>query len=347
MMTWHRKRFRGASLTLAILVWVLFASVFAQDAAECTVSVHPGESIQEAIDQAAEETVICLSAGTWEGNLKIEKSLIVRGAGKGETIVKAAIEGCPVIWIEGTKEDRQIRVAISDLTIIGGYGECQTAGICADGLLIRGTGNANLTDCVIRENYGGIRVLDSAQATVTDSVISENGFGVGLVDSAQATVTGCTISMNKWHGILVLDSAHTMVADCSISENNGGINLFDSSQTTISACTISDNTFGIGIVDSAQATVSGCTISENRDDGIWLADTSQATIDHNKITSNGKYGIALYQHPCYETNEVFTGHLNGSENLIPAPDDLSANKGGTLCPGYPGDPWPDGFLKEE
>ena len=346
MTIWPWRRFQGTSLTLAILILVLIAPAFAQHAAECMVSIHPGESIQEAIDQATEETVICLTAGTWDENLKIEKSLTLRGAGEGETIVKAVIEGCPVIWIEGTKKDRQITVAISNLTIIGGYGECQTAGISADGLLVRGAGHATLTCCAIRKNYGGIRVLDSAQATVTDSVISENGFGVGLVDSAQATIDSCTISMNKWHGILAMGLAHATAAECSISENNGGIKLFDSTETTISACTISDNTFGIGLADSAQTTISDSTISDNRDDGIWLADTAQATIDRNKITSNGKYGIALYQPPCYDTKEVFAGQLSGSRNLIVAPDELAANQGGTLCPDYPGDPWPDGFLKE-
>ena len=346
MTIWPWRKFQGAFLTLAILILVLIAPAFAQHAAACTVSVHLGESIQKAIDQATEEAVIFLSPGMWEGNLKIEKSLTLRGAEEGETVVKAAIEGCPVIWIEGTKKDRQITVAISNLTIIGGYGECQTAGICADGLLVRGTGHATLTNCAIRKNYGGIRVLDSAQATVTDSVISENGFGMGLVHSAQATLTSCTISTNKWHGILVMDTAHATVADCSISENNGGIKLFDSSQTTISACTISDNTFGIELVDSAQTTISYCTISENRDDGIWLADTAQAKIDQNKIISNGNYGITLYQHPCYDTKGIFAGQLSGSKNLIVAPDDLAPHQGGTLCPDYPGDPWPDGFLKE-
>ena len=278
-MIWHWKSFRGASLTLAILMWVLFACVFAQDASECTMWVQPGKSIQEAIDQAAEGTVICLAAGTWEENLKVEKSLILRGAEEGETIVRAAIEGYPVIWIEGSQENREITVAISDLTSIGGYGECPASGIYADGVLVRGTAHANLTDCTISENYSGIGLLDS-------------------------------------------------------------------SQTTVSGCTISENYAGIGLWDSPQATISDCNISENTDDGIWLEGTAQATIDHNEITNN-KYGIALYQRPCYDNDEVFAGRLSGSGNLIPGPDELDGNQEGTLCPDYPGDPWPDGFLKEE
>ena len=61
-MMWRRKVLRGVSLALGILAiaWLTFPSVIvAQEVPECTIRVQLGESIQEAIDQAPEGTVIC------------------------------------------------------------------------------------------------------------------------------------------------------------------------------------------------------------------------------------------------------------------------------------------------
>lgn len=44
----------------------------------CTVTLSPGNSIQEAINGAAPGAVICLAAGEWQENVSIEKSLTLR-----------------------------------------------------------------------------------------------------------------------------------------------------------------------------------------------------------------------------------------------------------------------------
>lgn len=73
---------------------------------ECTVTVQPGESIQAAIDAAAEGLVICLTKGTWKENVKIEKSLTLRGdAERSEDVRIVGVKGGhPVIRIESEKE---------------------------------------------------------------------------------------------------------------------------------------------------------------------------------------------------------------------------------------------------
>ena len=64
-----------------------------------TVTVQPGQSIQEAIDAAPAGAVILLSEGEWEENLEITKDLTLKGAGPGKTVIKNP--GCrdPVLWI--------------------------------------------------------------------------------------------------------------------------------------------------------------------------------------------------------------------------------------------------------
>jgi hypothetical protein len=40
----------------------------------------------------------------------------------------------------------------------------------------------------------------------------------------------------------------------------------------------------------------------------------------------------LYQWPCYDTDEAFTGHVAGGGNNIPGPDAPDGNKVGAVCP---------------
>lgn len=76
---------------LAALLWLgssigsFGGGVLAQGQSGCTVTVQPSESIQAAIDQAAESAVICLAAGTWQENVKIYKSLTLRGVSHEQT----------------------------------------------------------------------------------------------------------------------------------------------------------------------------------------------------------------------------------------------------------------------
>ena len=77
----NRRMLRTMTVILGILTVVLSVStnaLLAQETPEYTITVQPGESIQAAIDKAPAGAVICLSAGVWEENIKIERSLTLR-----------------------------------------------------------------------------------------------------------------------------------------------------------------------------------------------------------------------------------------------------------------------------
>lgn len=83
-------------LSVAILtVLAVLMSSSGQGQPSCTVTVQPGQSIQEAIDRASEGAVICISADNFPymEHLTITKSLTLRGAGPEETILKASANG--------------------------------------------------------------------------------------------------------------------------------------------------------------------------------------------------------------------------------------------------------------
>jgi len=308
--------------------------------------VQPGKSIQAAIERAEEGAIICLPAGTWEENLKIEKSLTLRGIGQQKTVIKGKEEGYPAVWISSMK---RVAVKVEGLAIAGAGGECADwhKGICPDGLLIQGEAKVEITDSTISGNRrNGLSLWGSAWAAIIDSAISKNGhYGLWLWDSAQAEISDSTIAENGFgmddeldsdrDGIMLRNSARMRITGSIISKNGHyGLWLSDSSQAEISGSTVSQNRHGgIWLRDGAQAGINGSTISENRD-GIQLWGRARATIVGNQIIRNRGYGVALYHRPCYDTAEVFLGHVSGRANIISGPKELDGNsqRAVAVCP---------------
>jgi len=83
---------KGTAAGLLVLGLVAFCTVGPGLAQDCTVTVHSGESIQEAIDSASAGCVICLAEGTWEEDLTITiEGLTLRGQGPLQSIVVGSV----------------------------------------------------------------------------------------------------------------------------------------------------------------------------------------------------------------------------------------------------------------
>ena len=229
----------------------------------CTVTVRPGQSIQQAIDQAQEGDVICLAQGTWEENVKIEKSLTLRGAGQEKTTIKGQQEGYPIVWIES---DFEIEVTIESLKISDAKGTdqlCAVGGpewICPDGILVRGTSKVMMRNVKVSGNkLDGLRVRDSVQLTLENSTISRNrGPGLRMWESATVSLTGSQVSDNMHDGLWVNNSAQVSLNTSIVSGNRAhALNVWDSAQVTVKNSIIRDNK-GCGLyVVSEQAKIEG------------------------------------------------------------------------------------------
>ena len=159
---------------LSVSLLALCVRLLAQE--PCTITVQPGESIQEAIDAAPEGAVICLVEGEWMENLKITKSLTLRGAGAERSVIRAKEDGVPLVRISSPKV---IQVVVGDLRVTGAWGLLKGYGI-----LVEGSAQATITGCTVSENgWYGILLLDSAQATISENRILGNGLhGVALYE---------------------------------------------------------------------------------------------------------------------------------------------------------------------
>lgn len=294
----------------------------AQRQPECTITVYPGESIQAAIDGAQEGAVVCLGEGTWEENIRIEKSLTLRGVGAERTVIKGIREGYPAVWVLTPEGGQTTSVKVEALMITGATGSCvdKDKEFCSHGVLVQGSTQMRCVECVISANQGaGIQLGGEAWAEITDSTLYMNHCGICLGGSTRLRITGSTISKNE-QGLQLLDSAGAKITNCMISNNRKGIELLGSydylpsphveiidstvtgngdgidvsvwANADVIGSTISGNGYGVLLTDYSGAEIISSAISGNRD-GIKLAFLARANISNSTVSGNRDSGVVL------------------------------------------------------
>jgi hypothetical protein len=260
--------------------------------------VRPGQSIQQAIEQAAAGAVICLSAGTFQENIEIKKSLTLRGTGRERTIIKSKEDGEPVFdlaLIDIQTED-EITVVLGRLTVTGAKGASGVVGV-----RVGGKANVTVSDSQVFDNVYGLLVwMGSATVSLTDSQVSGNGFVglsvcilVSLVPNCfpQVTLQNVTVSGNGGFG-LVVGQGRVTLQDSQVSGNStSGLLMGSQAQVSLQGSEVSDNgSFGLKVFGS-QVSLTNSTVSGNGLDGLSVGDeaqvTAQVTVEDSFIEGNG------------------------------------------------------------
>lgn len=204
--------------------------------------------IQDAIDSAPSGSVIAVGAGTYQGDIAIDKSVTLRASGP-VTIDGGNSASSPgsVVVISGS-----VAVTIDGFTITGGY--ANTSAYWGGGIANYGT--LTVRNSVIRGNNGagneGGGIFSGGQLTVSDTTISGNTstFGGGIGN----------------YGALVLSGSR--VTDNSAVYNGGGLDNAYGSGATVTRTTFSGNSsahqYG-GAIDNYETTltVDGSVIVHN------------------------------------------------------------------------------------
>ena len=186
----------------------------------------------------------------------------------------------------------------------------------------------------------GICAAASSSVEIISCSISEAFWGIALRDASHAKIEGSRLASNT-HGISLWDTSDVEISNSELTGNAAtGITLFDSARAQVMESLISRNADGIVVTRTAELAVIDSDVSENTRVGIGLKYSAQATITRCVIAKNGQYGIEA------EFREWEDMVVAGSGNLIPGPEDPDPNGTAPLSPGYPGDPWPIGFLRE-
>jgi hypothetical protein len=268
--------------------------------------INPKMGIQNAVNIAQGGDAINLAAGTYLENIKIDKSITIKGVDSTKTIVDGQQSGS--VFNIGSVNPN-IDVTLYGLGITGGLrSTVDTDGV---GGGVYNQGRTKIENCRIFANsasFGGGIYNDGtgAELTVIDSTISGNGAlqGGGIYNNGT--------------------SAKVIIMDSIISGNSavtlpGGIH--NEGIATISNSTISGNSAKyIGGIDNlGTMIIYDSTISENR--AYWygsvsgIANSGILTISNSTLTRNSAGNTDLAGYPCISNSGILAiSHSTISKN---------------------------------
>jgi len=252
---------------------------------------YPYQYIQDGIDNAFKYDTVFVYDGTYYENVIVNKAITLLGEDKNTTIIDG---------INGGSKDHVILIKksfirIKGFSVINGEQNGYTRGIEIRGYTLM---NINISDCIIRDNGGGICFYDvyASNCSITNCIIYNN--------------TRASISFYPIYEFCF--SKNILIDNCDIYNNGrvgsggwitaGGIFIWSEkashSDIQISNCNIYNNIGdGIKMLPSDNISIYNDNIYGNSWRGIYLFEARNVDIQYNNISENIKGGIGLFSYP--------------------------------------------------
>ncbi len=305
-------------------------------------------TIQAAVDAALPGTTIDVRAGHYRENVLITKDLILRGAGVKETFLLTASEDRPLITIQ----EANVQIQGFTLMALPGTQPDLMTGAIARAVHIVGLSQARLeTNHILGPRNG--RSIDAegpVQLQLQNNQVQDASWGIYISGSerirpdaldivrgwAQAQILNNDISGHEFDGVSI-SAAQVYLRGNRIFRNMIGVNA--SGPTRLDQNQIFENA-AVGIqvanyVQTFQNEVYG------NFDGILLRFKRSVLIaGFDRVVNNRHWSIALHNKACGYDSDLI------SENVFVRGDvrDTPFSGPGSLCPPYPGPPWPEKFV---
>ncbi|WP_335977860.1 right-handed parallel beta-helix repeat-containing protein [Streptomyces sp. CA2R106] len=316
----------GATVTAAAVAAMGAAGAPARAAAVRVV--HPGESIQAAVDAAAPGDTVLVLPGTYRGSVRIgTPDLTLRGTGAGSTVLAPPTAGTDPHSAAGAG-----RPATAGAQT--GAAACAAAG---DGLCVTGASGVRVESLAVTgfAKYG-LWATAADRLTVDHVRADRNGqYGIGQEKSVRSRFAGNEASGNGEAGLFVANT---------VSEEGGAT---DTQGTEIRGNRLTGNHMGLVVRRLRDVTVDGNTMNGNCAGVFLVGDENtpragEMTLTGNTVDANNAYCPATARLPYVQGAGVV---LTGVENTVLDGNEINGNVGDSplsggvvLFPSFTGKP---------
>ena len=258
-------------------------------AAAATLTVRPGESIQAAIDRAQNGDVIEVQRARYQENLRIDKTITLRGIERPT--------------VDGSGKDDTIRVIAPDVVIEGmivaNSGDNrykQNAGIYVQ----PGAHRAKVQHCYLAYNLFGMWIEKADDVQVLHNNITgkrdydspRRGNGIQLYNTKGARIIGNQISFVR--DALYIDvSHHAIFQKNNLHHSRYGTHYMNSYYNLWEDNDTWKNQAGLALMEVRDQTIRNNRAWNNIDHGIMLRTLQDAVVENNIVMGN-KRGFFVY-----------------------------------------------------
>jgi hypothetical protein len=253
-----------------------------------TLTVSPQQpgaypTIQDALELAADDTVISIAPGTYIEALRLDRrkvSLVSAGA-PGEVIIDAQTIGLPPVDVRGAE------VSLEGLVLKAG----DTPAVHAIG------GRLQIRQCEVSARYGaGVSLSDGSHLTAHELKVSAGQYGLLFEDSG-GTVENSEVQNVMEDGLIVRLGADPTVRNTVISGcGYRGVYIYQAGRPTLERCEIGPaGDVGVSIAHQSAPTLKDCWVHHTQGVGITVGRGCKGTIDGTTFESTATPTILVEQ----------------------------------------------------
>lgn len=218
------------------------------------ISVHPGESIQIAVNNASTGDEIVVSPGNYTENIAITKNNLVirsKSSNPDDTFITSSSNTSDIIQVQAQN------VKITGLSIM-------ETGLGKSGINLLNSNNCTISNDKFISDTLGVNLHASTHNIISNNIMSEGGRAINLETSNYNTIVGNNISSQKY-GIYLTNSEGNIISGNQVNtSSNDGIIL--------EYCTNND--------------LQSNTVNSNKEYGFYLTNSGNNTLNNNTASGN-------------------------------------------------------------